>query len=137
MTLQQIIEMWNANAGGVFVFVLILASLIQITPIKLNPLDWIVKILFKRTDKIEKKLDEHIAQSYRNKIFSFQAELLYSTKHSQEQFLEVIDACDKYDIYVKENNIVNGKATEAIKYIRRVYQKRLDERDFLDLNNAV
>lgn len=131
MTVNDMVNIWNNNAGGAMVFVIVLSCLIQISPIKINPISWLGRMLNKDAIRIEKKLDEHIAQSYRNKIFCFQSELLSGIKHTQEQFVEVIDACEKYEAYVRENNVQNGKATESIKYIRRTYANCLDKRDFL------
>lgn len=126
------------NYFGVGGFALIfLCVFVEITPIKINPIQWIGNRMFKSTNdsisKIEKKLDEHIAQSYRNKILSFQNECLRSVKHTQEQFDEVIEAIDEYETYCKKNSIKNGKTTEAIKFIKRVYQKALQDHDFVDL----
>jgi len=84
--------------------------------------------------KIEKKLDEHIAQSYRNKILNFQNELLRKERHSFEQFSEVLDAIDSYEAYCKENNVTNHKCTLAIDYIKSVYKQCQCESDFAPMN---
>lgn len=133
MTIKDIAQIWSDNAGGAMVFIIVLSCLIQITPIKINPISWLGRMLNKDMARIEAKLDEHIAQSHRNKIFAFQTELLVGTKHTQEQFLEVLEACEYYEKYVEQNKIKNGKATEAIKYIQRCYRKCLDERSFVEL----
>lgn len=126
------------NYFGVGGFALIfLCVFVEITPIKINPIQWLGNRMFAKTNdsirKMEKKLDEHIAQSYRNKILSFQNECLRNVKHTQEQFDEVIEAIDEYETYCKKNEIKNGKTTEAIKFIKKVYQKALSDHDFIDL----
>lgn len=121
--------------GGVLC--VLLSVFIEIVPIKINPIQAVVKYLLKpitdKQDKIEKKLDEHIAQSYRNKIMRFQDELLMGMMHSKEQFEEVLDACDDYEEYVKANNIKNGKCKQAIAYIKRVDAKCKDERSYINI----
>lgn len=116
---------------------MIICVFVEITPIKINPIQWLGNRLFKSTNesisKMEKKLDEHIAQSYRNKILSFQNECLRNVKHTQEQFDEVLEAIDEYENYCKINEIKNGKTTEAIKFIKKVYQRTLLTHDFVDL----
>lgn len=72
--------------------------------------------------KIDKKLDEHIAQSYRNKILDFQNECLSGRRHTYEQFNEVLFAITNYSRYVEENDVDNEKCTLAIEYIREVYK---------------
>lgn len=137
MTLFQAVEIWNSNAGGIMVFVIILFSIIQITPIKINPISWFGKTLNKDlSNKVEqnrKDLAEHIAQDHRNKIFRFQNELLNGICHTKEEFDEVLDACAYYEEYVDKNNITNGKAVEAIKYLRTTYQKCLAKGDFVNI----
>lgn len=127
MNIMELLE--KVNAGGVVAVVVIILSLIEITPIKLSPLAWVGKRVNKevnaRMDKMEKgmssfgsKLDEHIAQSYRNKILSFQGELLANQKHTLEEFNEVIEACQKYEKHCKENKVENDKCTLAINFIK-------------------
>ena len=87
--------------------------------------------------KIEKKLDEHIAQSYRNKILSFQNELLRKERHSFEQFSEVLDAIDAYTKYCEENNVTNHKCTMAIEYIKSVYKQCQSESDFAPMSRTM
>lgn len=129
------------NYFGIGGFALIfLCVFVEITPIKINPIQWLGNRMFSKTNEsikhMEKKLDEHIAQSYRNKILSFQNECLRSTKHTQEQFDEVLEAIDEYENYCKVNEINNGKTKEAIKYIKKVYQKALFSHDFIDLTQV-
>lgn len=135
MTLYDAIGVWNANAGGIMVFVIILLSVIQITPIKINPISWFGKTLNKdlsaKVEQNRKDLAEHIAQDHRNKIFKFQNELINGVSHTKEEFDEVLDACAYYEEYVKKHELTNGKSIEAIKYIRTVYRKCLKAGDFV------
>lgn len=137
MTLYDAIGVWNANAGGIMVFVIILLSIVQITPIKINPISWLGKTLNKdlsaKVEQNSKDLAEHIAQDHRNKIFRFQNELINGISHTKEEFDEVLDACAYYEDYVEKNELTNGKSIEAIKYIRNVYQKCLRSGDFVNI----
>lgn len=134
----------SLSAGSVVSVIVLLLTLVEITPIKISPLAWIGKRInqdmSERLDEIEKtqkeqakNLDEHIAQSYRDKIFTFQNELLRGQKHTREAFDEVLEAADYYEAFVSDNGLRNGKADAAIDYINRVYQKCQDERSFMDL----
>lgn len=120
---------------------ILLAVFIEITPIKINPIQWLGNHwnmgIKSDVDKINSKLDEHIAQSYRNKILDFQKEILRGERHSQEEFDEVIEACEAYEKYIKDNELSNGKCEHAIKYINHTYDKCLDKKDFVDLDKAM
>ncbi len=112
-----------------------LSVFIEITPIKINPIGWLGDRMNagmkKDIDGIEKKLNEHIAQSYRNKILSFQNELLAGKQHTLEEFDEVLCACVNYEDFCKANNVQNDKVKLATDYIVRTYQKCQNERSFL------
>lgn len=145
MTFLDILS--SINAGGVVAVLVIILSLIEITPIKISPLSWIGKRVNKevnekigkmedgmkafdvKIDTLDGKLNEHIAQSYRNKIFEFQEKLLDGCK-SLEQFTECLEAIEKYETFCEENEVKNEKCKLAIDYIKRAYKQCQDNRDF-------
>lgn len=141
MTLFEIIQ--KINVGGFLSVAVILLSLIEIVPIKicpLSPLKWIGKRInseaISRLDNVEKKLDEHIAQSYRNKILSAQNKLLMGQMFTMEEFDEIIEACENYEQYCKDNKIPNEKCKLAIQYIYDYYQTCKTNRSFANLPNV-
>lgn len=123
--------------GAVSLFIVVIATFIEITPIKINPIQWLGKRFNKdildEVKRIDTKVDQHVAEDYRYIIMNFQNESVNKQLHTKEQFALAINTCKRYENYVKENNIENGEADEAIKYIRRCYAKRLDKNDFLEL----
>ena len=97
MTIQEIL----AGGGGLL---LILMTLVQIAPVKINPWSALAKAIgkainadiSKRLDEIEKKLDSHIktddqgrADDWRAAILRFNNELLRPIRHTKEEFVEV------------------------------------------------
>lgn len=132
------------GGGGL---VLVLMTLIQITPIKINPWSALAKAFGKainadissRLDEIEKKLDEHIkmddhrsADNFRAQILHFNNELLRPIYHTKEEFIEVLAKIDEYERYCEEHpEYPNNRAVLAIENIREVYKERLKKRDFL------
>lgn len=123
--------------GVAGISLVLLAVFIEITPVKINPIRWLGDHLNKTSIELskrtEKKLDEHIAQSYRDKILSFQNSLRFGLKFTYEEWNEVIDACDAYEKYVEENKLKNGKADLAIKYIKGKYTETLNTNEFAQL----
>lgn len=126
---------------------LILMTLVQIAPIKINPWSALAKAIGKainadisgRLDEIGAKLDEHIetdvrrtADSCRAQILHFNNELLRPICHTKEEFVEVLVKIDEYERYCDEHeDYPNNRAVLAIENIREVYKERLKKRDFL------
>lgn len=140
MTLFKLYEtVKGLSVGGWLAVFVILSLVVEITPIKINPVAWLGERLnapmYKRVDKIERKLDQHIAQSYRNKILAFQDNLLLdgSCTFTKEQYDEVIDSISLYETYCDENKIDNDKCVLAIEYIKKCYKECQNNRSFSKL----
>lgn len=147
MSLQEIL-----TGGGISLFVL--ATIIQIAPVRINPWSAIAKALgrtinadvmvelaeMKKVQKqTQEKLEAHIimddvrmADTYRTKILRFNNELLRDIDHTKEEFIEALSDIDEYENYCKEHqNYKNNRAVHAIRNIQRVYDERLEKHDFL------
>ncbi len=140
MNIQQIL----GGGGGA---VLILMTLIQIAPVKVNPWSWLARTIGKainadvsvRLSEIEKKLDGHIdmddkrtADGHRAQILHFNNELLRPISHTKEEFIEVLAKIDAYEKYCEAHpDYPNNRAVLAIENIREIYKDRLKKRDFL------
>lgn len=140
MTIKELL----LGGGGLL---LILMTLVQIAPIKINPWSALAKAIGKavnadvtsRLAEIEEKLDGHIktddrrtADNLRAQILHFNNELLRPIYHAKEEFIEVLAKIDEYDRYCERNpDYPNNRAVLAIENIREVYMERLKKRDFL------
>ena len=153
MTLKQIIELIAKDSGSWLVIIIILTSIIQISPIKLNPwtrlAEWIGKAINrpvltkvddvdKKIKEVEKKLDDHIKESEdralqdsRSDILSFGSSIIAGKNYNKEKFDFMIVSCDRYEQYCRNRKIQNGVADATIKEIRRIYSMRLSEGSFL------
>ena len=139
------------NGGGIL---LVFLTVVQITPIKINPWSAIARLLGKaiNTDVLkelddvkdevketQKTLDEHIrmddernADSHRQRILAFNNELLRDIPHTEEDFIEVLGEIDFYEDYCKTHpEYKNNRAIHAIAHIEKVYDERLEKHDFL------
>ena len=145
MSVIQLLDLKTGVSFGVFLFILLL-TVIQVTPIKLNPWDKILTWLgnhmnadiVKRVDVIEGKLDEHIRDSANERIRKTRADILVfgnecmrGTPHTKEQFDFVLSECDQYEEHMESTNTPNGVAKATIKEIRRLYAKNLRDNTFL------
>lgn len=147
MNIQEIL----LNGGGVLV---VLLTLIQIAPIKVNPWSAAAKAIGRLINadvlkelaevratqaKTQSRLDEHIrvdderdADRHRESILQFNNELLRELPHTREDFIEVLAKIDAYEKYCAEHpEYPNSRAVHAIANIGRVYDDRLKKHDFL------
>lgn len=147
MTIKEIL----LSGGGLL---LLLLTLIQISPIKINPWSALARLLGKAINadvlqeiddvkegqkETRKALDDHIriddernADTHRQRILAFNNELLRDIPHTQEDFFEVLAEIDFYENYCKEHpEYKNNRALHAIAHIGRVYDDRLQKHDFL------
>lgn len=132
------------GGGGVLV---VLLTLVQIAPVKVNPWSAIAKAVGRAVNadvakelcEIKKKLDDHVtmddrrtADGHRTRILHFNNELLRSIDHTEEEFNEVLAEIDAYEEYCEEHlEYPNNRAVLAIENIRSNYKERLQKHDFL------
>jgi hypothetical protein len=137
-------EILNYSGGGL----LLLLTVIQISPIKVNPWSWIASrigraINREQNDKLDvlsgelkvlkKCVDEREAKDCRVRILAFGDELYSnSVRHTRERFDQIIEDINEYTVYCKEHpTFQNEKAVMTIQYIEKIYRKCLEEGNFI------
>lgn len=127
--------------------VLILATLLQIAPIKINPWGWLAKKighaingeLFHRIDGLEKELatlrtdtTEQSIINCRVRILQFGDELLRGTRHSKDRFDQTLQDIDIYENYCRTHeDFKNNITAMTVQRIKTVYEQLLASGDFL------
>lgn len=118
MSVVDLISEISLKGGAVL---LVLMTLIQVSPIKIDPWSYIVKNIGKiinkdvmdkvtaleeevkantiKVDKMEDKIDEQKAISARARILRFGDELSHNVKHSRDHFKSVLTDIDFYNSY--------------------------------------
>jgi len=140
LSLQEI----AAGGGGLL---LVLMTLVQVAPVKINPWTALGKAVGRvvngdvldKLDGVEKRLEGHIrmddernADWHRARILQFNTELLRAHKHTEEDFNEILYNIDCYERYCEDHpDYQNNRAVHAIWNIKRVYDERLEKHDFL------
>lgn len=143
MTLESIKQ---AGLYGSGVAILIM-TIIQISPIKINPWSWIgrcigrvingevlekVETLTRDVKRNKEDDDEQWASLSRTHILRFGDEILHGVSHSKEHFNQVLLDISKYEQYCESHpQYINNIATATIQQIKKTYQKCLDENNFL------
>ena len=141
MTLKDILL---GGSGG---FVLLL-TLIQIAPIKVNPWTALAKAIgramnaevLEEVKRTRERLDAHIqsddernADDRRTRILRFNNELIRDIPHTREDFIDILADIDDYEAYCRDHHTYkNNRAAHAIANIGRVYDERLAKHDFIN-----
>lgn len=136
-------EILRAGGGGL----LVLLTLLQIAPIRVNPWSAIAKAIGRalngevlaRVDKLERDLDalrsaaeEREAVSCRARILHFGDETLHGTLHTREHFDQVLRDLDSYERYCDEHpDFENNVTVLTSSRIKDIYKKCLENNDFL------
>lgn len=139
------------NGGGI---ILVLMTLIEIVPVKINPWSAIARIIGKALNasvlkeiedvkseckETKQTLDEHIriddernADAHRQRVLAFNNELLRDIPHTEEDFIEILAVIDFYEKYCELHpDYKNNRAVHAVAHIKRIYDERLQKHDFL------
>ena len=115
-------------AGWVVGILLILLSLIQISPIKLNPWDRIFEWLGKKLNgealkRLQKQVTDLWINNHRQSILTFARECRANIGHDSEEWANILNLCEEYERYTEKNDVTNGVVRENTKYIRDLYQE--------------
>lgn len=111
----------------------------EIAPIKIHPISFALSWLGKKlTGDIRKDIadlredvDRQRMANIRSLVLDFSNSCLNGKKHTKEEFDHVISENHVYEDLVRRYNLRNEVYSEAYDYIKRIYRKRLDRRDFL------
>lgn len=144
----------SLSTGDLALIVFALLSIIQISPIKIDPWSWLLRWFGKSINgEVEKKIgtiNEHIkdvdtrlddmmnlgeqkdADAARNRILIFDDELRRHIDHSYEYFQQILADVDEYTRFCDEHeSYPNSKAEMAIKHIKDVYDKCKEQDNFI------
>ena len=157
---MKLTELLNQlNLGNLSILIFLVLSLVEISPIKINPwsmlIKWIARVLGiielkteiiqvqDRMDELEKKIDnmkiseeekEQLKEALaaRRRILRFNDELLLKIKHSKEMFDDILKDITDYDNYCRTHpDFMNQKAVFAEQNVGKAYKKCMEENDFL------
>lgn len=161
MKFYEIICLFKEHTSWWIALLIVLSLLIEITPIKLNPLSWIAKKIGKAFNgdvmkeigsvksevgsvkqeikdikkdvvDIREEAKEREATSRRTRILEFGDEILHEVDYSKEHWDSVLMDISAYEHYCDDHpHYMNNVAKATIKHIKHMYDKHLDEDSFL------
>lgn len=126
---------------------LVVMTLIQVAPIKVNPWTAIARALgrainrevIEKVDSLAQDLREHKQECAerdavlkRSHIMRFGDEILHGVRHSKEHFDQILMDCTEYEQFCKDHPLfANNVAQQTIKCIKSTYQACMEEKTFL------
>lgn len=148
---------WLKEYGSLSIIVLaILASLIQITPLKLNP--WTIfgrllraggkyinrdifesvnelksdlKDLSNRADELSRAVDENEIDRIRYEILTFASNLSRGENFTKAEFDRIFKLNEKYHVILKRANLTNGQIDREMAYITHVDKEKHENDSYL------
>ena len=109
MTITEVFEKITAGemAGWALAALFVLLSLIQVSPLKLNPWDnifaWIGKKMNgateKRLQEVEKQVSDMWINNHRQCILTFARECRSDISHSSDEWSNVLNVAEEYERY--------------------------------------
>ena len=138
---MNLYELWNSfvtTPEAKAIFVIVVLSSIELSPIEINPWSWIggligkllgVKAVSDKVDAIDKKVDENQAITIRVRILQFEDSLQSGKEHSKDSWNQVMDDVRRYEEYTSSHPHFKNNITEAsVAHINKVYSELLDKR---------
>jgi hypothetical protein len=131
MTFNEMIN--SLGLTGITGIMVILLTLVQVAPIKINPWSKIARAIGRalNTEVID-EIRRNEAGNARYRIIRFDDEVRHKTRHTEEHFNQILGDIDSYENYCKSHpNFPNNKARLAIRNIKDTYTKCKRENSFL------
>ena len=136
VTLPKIIN-WASH--NIWILIIGALSLIEITPIKINPWNaifrWIGDKLLgdtkKTVENLSKELKNNEKDRIRWEILDFANSCRNGRKHTKDEYVHILELDKKYRKLLVETKDENGVFDLEIKYIKKLYEERLEKNDFL------
>ena len=115
------------------------AGLVEVTPIKINPLSWLLKWIgskvngemIKRIEKLETNVDTNEMDRIRWEVLDFANSCRNGRRHTQDEFEHIITLVKKYEALLEKLGRENGVFEMEYKYIVKLYEKCQQENDFI------
>ena len=115
------------------------AGLVEITPIKINPLSWLLKWvgskvngeMIKRIEKLETNVDTNEMDRIRWEVLDFANSCRNGRRHTQDEFEHIVTLVKKYEGLLEKLGKENGVFEMEYKYIVKLYEKCQQENDFI------
>lgn len=113
-------------------------TLIQISPIKIDPWTWIVNKIKKwflgdiieKLQTLENNFVDERARTKRWNILNFANSCRQGASHTKEEWEHCLDELYLYEKHCEEHKIPNGVMVECSKYLKTTFHQLLNDKTF-------
>lgn len=145
--MEQLLNLVQNDTTIIVSIILFVGIFIEITPVKINPLSFIIKWIgdcFNRDtrdklhsislqlDDVSNRIDKIEINDMRTTILDFANSSMNNRKHTKEEFEHIIDLYTSYEKIIGDRGMKNGRIDLAYQYISDLYTTCLRENSFLD-----
>lgn len=124
--MKELLNILFKHSKELAAIITIIGVLIEITPIKINPISYILKKIGNmmnadinhRLNKLEEYVVENHKKELRIQISNFASDLRHNVPKSESQFIAIIQLCDEY-----LENKWNSKVKLDAEFIKNEYLK--------------
>ena len=114
-------------------------TIIQISPIKIDPWTWVGKTIRKflvgniqeDVGELKKEVTEMKVQNWRWNVLDFANSCKNGRRHTLDEWKHTISQLAEYERYIERNDITNGVFAEDASYLRSEYREHCEKNDFL------
>lgn len=132
---MSLLEFLNGILSNPSLVLLAGFTLVELSPIKINPWKWFGDLLFgefrKELSELKRDFEETKADDMRWNILNFANSCRRHEEHSKDEWRHVMSQIRYYEEYTEKKNIQNGVIDEDAKYLRELYHERNVKNDFL------
>ena len=126
MNLNDILT--HLHLGTATAVAVILLTIIEISPLKINPWDaifaWLGRKLNGRAlDDLTHKVEDLWVNNHRQHILTFARECRNGVDHSSDEWANVLTVAEEYSLFCQKNSIANGVVAADALYLRNLYQE--------------
>jgi len=136
---EALIKLAELMADNLTLTIGVVASIVEVAPIKINPwsriFNWIAEAIVgdlkKEFFEFKKDSEAKTADRMRWDILSFANSCRRGQEHSKDEWWHCISQIKEYEEYTQKKNIINGVIEEDSEYLRELYHERNLKNDFL------
>lgn len=137
--MEALIKIAELMADNLTLTIGVVASIVEVAPIKINPwsriFNWIAEAIVgdlkKEFFEFKKDSEAKTADRMRWDILSFANSCRRGQEHSKDEWWHCISQIKEYEEYTQKKDIINGVIEEDSEYLRELYHERNLKNDFL------
>lgn len=145
--MEELILLVKENWGTIIGICGVLGISLEIAPVDLHPVSWILKKIgnimnsdmLKSFDELKTEFHNHLSECDHDKINNIRKEIVdfslacqRGEYHTRDEFDRIFDRIREYHALLEKYKMENGKIDIEVSYINKIYGKCLEEHKFFE-----